>query len=795
MIIRFLITAMLFLLPLSLFGQWQLDHDDGGIKWQNVTRLMSGSVKMFAQQGNKILAAHDKYGILVSNDDGKTWQRSGMTSPTTVLATDRHTLVTIAGQIPYSSDNFGATWQSGYTDTLLGSYSKTSLAMSNNGIAALLCQYQDHTPQRKRFSRLFVSLDGCKTWRSNNRLTNGYLSIAFLDNILIAAGTKNDNSTNVQCSFDNGQSWQFCAPIAENILGLYTYKSLLVATTDNNSTFFDGVRGLYVSADSGKSWRKSNLPRNPAFTFPYPLASEEQIGRSGLPFNIVSYTTNIAAITFDKNGEIIIGFSENLFYRSSDTGRTWKLISSLLWKSRSPWITETILTTDSHILIGNTPIHRCTLDGENIEQVLAMPFQSTLDWFETCDTSSSIKMINAIGSSQPIYFLANKEGLHRSFDGLLWHPVFPKLSRWQAKNSIDPNEFVHPLLSKPYFTSLDGDYCVNSIAGNDNIILAFTKSGTVLRSTDKGTNWLTIHSASHFTTNSDVFLAEQQSIFVAVINGIIYRSDDGGMTWQNNSNINRLTSSEIIGIATNSSTIFIATRNEVLRSYDKGITWFKNATLLDASHINAIVATNSVVFAVTDKGLIRSLDNGITWEEANEGLFSKNIKAIVAINNIAILSTDQSLTYFSSDNGKKWNINYFSYNAFYSDYLPSPTKIETIKKLISNKTSLLALTQEYSIFRSELPVYLGDTFNRAVTIAPNPTKDIVSLAWQQYDNEIVTIEIYDAFGRFMDGTNNQSFPSGSHRFVWNVSSVATGIYFYRCVIGNLTYSGKIVVAR
>ena len=800
------ILIMLWLLPLSLSGQWYNEVDSsGGLRWQQVSSQLLQGVSTFTQQGDTLYAAHSGLGVIYSADDGQTWQRSGMTLPVQVLASNGSTLLTVANRVPQYSANAGASWLPAYIDTTtLGQYISLSMAVNGNN-AAILCTYKDYSPQANRTSRLFISQNGGAYWKTQQGLPSGYSSIIFIGNTLFAAGVISNNGSNISYSLDLGRTWQPCTPVPENVVYMYAYKSMLYATTDGNTTPNLGEsRNLFVSADNGKSWRQCASPHGMTFSVPFPRPTTEQSGNSGLPFNVYQGFTSIPAVSFTKKGDLIIALGNSLVYRSSDEGRSWKLVNSYLWKGRA-YLAKTVFATDNSILIGGRGIYRCTLEGENMEIVCASDF---FDWYWFSPCKPDYSSIAVTGTRKKTFFLTGNAGLYRSFDGWIWKPVLPKMFRWKANNPIDPYEFVHPIDSKRYFTSLDGDYCVNALVGNDDAIVAITQNGIILRSQDRGTTWLPVRQESRFASENAILLL-QQSTFVAFVNGSAFRSTDYGTSWQEisslkNLGINASGKNAIRSVAANNSAMFATTEQDVLRSLDGGITWSKHTISLDIKEIRSIAAEKSVIYAATDKGMFRSLDNGKGWQESNDGIqWGNNINttSVLAIDNIAITMFDGNTTFFSSDYGKKWYLS-DRYDSFYS---PVSTTFESIKSIVSNNTSLLALTKENTLYQTEIPIALKyipnilspfyDTNPLRVGAGPNPSNGIIKFGWNQESFAKVSIGVFDTSGKIVGGFTEYDYAPGSYHYIWDASAMATGAYFYRFMIGDRVYSGMIAVTK
>jgi photosystem II stability/assembly factor-like uncharacterized protein len=786
---------LLLLFPVLLVGQqYRLVDSSGGLQWSSVSSAISQQISMFVRQGDTIFAAHGGLGAIYSTDDGETWQRSGMTQPIQAIATNGSRLYSVSDGKPYYSNNAGASWiRAGYVDSTLGNYIRCMIVARGND-ALLLCIYEDRRTQ-EYYSRLFVSRNGGSIWKVQSTIPRYCDNLVSLGDILFAKTS--DAASNILCSRDMGKTWIPQPRFSDNIVNLYSHgASLYITTAPYQSN--QGTRAIFISSDSAKTWKRcADLP-DITFLVPIP-ATPEQRGNSQLPFNIQQGRWPIESISVSDNGQITVCLMNSLIYSSVDNGSSWKLVNSYLWKARAYFASKVFTTNTSIIISGRGGIFRCSTEGENMHNVCASSFYDRY-WFSPCN--SDYALFPAVGVRKKTYFMSGYAGLFRSSDGWIWQQILPKMYNWKATNPIDPFEFVHPIQSKGYFTSLQqNDYCINALAGDDNSIVAFTKDGTILRSRDNGTTWLPVMQDRRFIAEK-ALLIRQESTFIAFINGSAFRSTNDGTTWQEISSLKELgIKGEITSVAANTSAIFATTQQDVIRSLDGGLKWSKHTVSLDIRSIRNIASAQTVIYVATEQGIFRSLDNGSSWEITNEGIVWTNNKefttSVLAIKNIAVSMVDGNATFFSPDFGNRWHRT-GDYNSFYS---PFSTTFESVRTLATNNISILGLTKENTLYQTDIPSHLGssiydvDTAHSSVTAAPNPSNGVVNLGWTQKFFEYVSIGIYDSFGRCVGGFSHHEYMSGRHQYIWDASTMPTGVYFYRYTIGEKIHSGNVIVTH
>lgn len=785
---------LVFLLPFALYSQTQtqrLVDSSGGLVWSSVSNAIAQQITVFVRQGDTIFAAHDGLGVIFSTDDGRNWQRSGMTLPTQALTTNGSRLYAVANRTPYYSDNAGVSWiPAGYIDSAISYHYKITMVASGNN-AAVLCTHFNYGERGSYYSQLYVTQNGGSVWKKRPERFQRNNTMVFLGDILIA--TDIQSTTNLSYSLDVGKSWLPLPTFPEHILQLYTSGTKLYVV---------GIsRKIFISSDSAKTWKRCTEIPDFTFRVPFPFSPEQQ-GNSGLPFNIQQGIGSIEGLSISDSGKITICLRNSLIFSSDDDGNSWKLINSQLWKGRS-YVASIVLTTLTSIIIGGREgVFRCNTDGKNLQKVCASSFDDSY-WFSQCNENYNLFVTT--GTRKKTYFLSGNAGLFRSNDGWIWQQIMPQMHRWKATNPIDPFEFVHPIESKAYFSSLDGDYCINALAGNDEAIIAITKSGTVLRSSDNGSTWIPIRQEQRFVSDN-ALLHLQQSTLTAFLNGTAFRSDDYGRSWQEipsikNLGISKSGKNAIKSVASNKAAILAVTEQEFFRSLDGGITWSKHTISLNIRSIRNITANEKVAYVATDRGVFRSLDNGVTWQESNGELAGQDNKdfttSILAIDNIIITMIDGNDTFFSLNFGKNWRRG----ASIYSFYSSQSTTIESIKTLVTNNSSIIGLTKENTLYRTDIPIDLGIDFQYLFTnneesranFAPNPTQGIIKFSWNQKNYANVSIGIYDMSGRIVGGFTNYQYAPGTYSYIWDASTMATGAYFCRYTIGEKVYSGMISV--
>ncbi|MEZ4694902.1 MAG: tail fiber domain-containing protein [Rhodothermales bacterium] len=78
---------------------------------------------------------------------------------------------------------------------------------------------------------------------------------------------------------------------------------------------------------------------------------------------------------------------------------------------------------------------------------------------------------------------------------------------------------------------------------------------------------------------------------------------------------------------------------------------------------------------------------------------------------------------------------------------------------------------------------------------PNPASRTTSIRFELPENQHADLAIFDLTGRKVSQVVDADMAAGPHEISWDVSSLPSGVYFYRLVAGGDTRSAKITVTR
>jgi photosystem II stability/assembly factor-like uncharacterized protein len=458
---------------------------------------------------------------------------------------------------------------------------------------------------------IFISKDKGKNWK-NLVNTNSVYQIKVNGNIIYALTT-----SGLLFSKNNGIAWSIAnlgtAPGTINSIDLMDNK-IFVATS----------KGLFVSADTAKTWKsKENLlikDKDNYFIFASGTKLFVASSNNGVTIN-GAYVSNdqgenwskvateignvIYAMAKDQNSLVIS--SSNGVFLSNNNGDTWKNISTIY---------------NSSVAIRNNIIYAIVPKG------IAMTSNEGATW-ETIKEHNDHSYFRDLAVSGNALYVASINGGGVSVTS-------DNGKNWQQDNIGMINTFV---------------WTMEQI---DNQIYAGTFGGLFL-SKNQGNSWVLIKNG---LPAKNVYTVKKISkrIFAGTTDGI-FISDDNGLTWSA-SNSGLPTNSTFVKhiLQTTQGNLLIGTGNGAFLSKDNGATWKSASVGLATGVINFMVSDGKYIYAATNnKGLYRTENEGTTWVASNTGISTTSVRSCAFSEKNLFAATNLGF-YRSkiSDNGTNW---------------------------------------------------------------------------------------------------------------------------------------------
>ncbi len=393
--------------------------------------------------------------------------------------------------------------------------------------------------------------------------------------------------------------------------------------------FVTTSKGLYVSPDSGKTWR-----------------------------------TLKADIDVEKivvHGGTIITARNQTLLRSKDYGLSWEDISANFHPHSSNNIIRTIFFHDQRLFIGlgysDAMYHSDDYGDSWIEAPYGFPY---FTWgYHTIDDSEQNDSNMYVGTSGGVYRALN-------WDGDSWqeysngiprtHEVYPDQVRCLL--SFNGKLFAGTFDWKGIFVSADqavwwtysglDEKLIYDLCANDSRIFAVCNSSGLLTSDDEGQTW-----TSKGMTNDQPYLISTlgSKTFANTYTSGFLISEDQGASWIPP---NTLTNGYVTAVYCHNGKLLAGTSNkEIFISSNQGTTWDKSTIMLNwgitnGNWINWFYSSHDTIYAATGcSGVLRSDDGGATWNFEGNGL----PYATSAYQPVRILAAGIDTIYAGTENG------------------------------------------------------------------------------------------------------------------------------------------------
>lgn len=186
------------------------------------------------------------------------------------------------------------------------------------------------------------------------------------------------------------------------------------------------------------------------------------------------------------------------------------------------------------------------------------------------------------------------------------------------------------LLSQPGWFKLNSgtSTVLNGISAEGNKVWAVGNNGTIIRSTNRGINWVQQVSGTSNDLNSVIFRNDSIG-YIAGNSGTILRTTNSGINWIiANSGTTSNLRSVCISFYDTITVIAVGDNGTIIKSGNFGITWVqRNSTV--TSNLNSIISwTPEELFIAGDSGkILHSYSSGEYWSQVQSGT-TNNLRAL-----------------------------------------------------------------------------------------------------------------------------------------------------------------------
>jgi photosystem II stability/assembly factor-like uncharacterized protein len=652
-----------------------------------------------------------------------------------------------AGAYPFWIDYSGL-----YRSTDNGdSWQKIETQVDDFEVYALYITKDDHIWVGTNYQgRIYLSTDNGKTWDNKASGYNTGECWTFgesKDGVMFAGDA---HGLQLYRSTDYGENWEFSA-----------YLEPLAFATDSNNIVYAGTEtGLYKTTDNGLTWIQNSILANIIVSSILIDTSNNIYCGTGY-YNYgdgVYYSSNggedwthlgldgmeVLSLARDSEGNLFAGTNSDGLYFTSDMGQNWILYERGLYKKQ---IFRLKINQQNDIFIGSEDegVFRSKNGGLSFEQV-GLPISNLKDIVFSGDslifasTPSGVQKFDRESKKWNNIGLHHVESVGISPSNILYASTYDDgfyLStdfggRWSITNlTIDTLFSAYTIAVLP-----------------DETILVATELN-LRRSTDLGETWLPLPVNTSYDSRG-ICINTNLDIWAVGWGGqdyIVYKSTDGGFTF---------------------SQIF------------SGIVRTDNNSL--ASFNNYIIITNTQFGG----GFYISMDNGINWE--NITINNSNRSVYVQDNGNVFIGGSQGIL-FSDDFGENWiNIN---------DTISS--FVLEIEEDINGK--LFFGTWKEGLFEVDLITGIDDKIinipneYKLFQNYPNPFNSSTNIKYNLPIESNVKLKFFSILGEEILIENLGKHSQGEYEYIFNASSLPSGIYFYRLETDEFTSTRKMILLR
>ncbi len=213
-------------------------------------------------------------------------------------------------------------------------------------------------------------------------------------------------------------------------------------------------------------------------------------------------------------------------------------------------------------------------------------------------------------------------------------------------------------------STLDGDARALAIDPSDPTTLyAGTSKGSIFRSTDGGTNWISAKSGQPVTSVNALVVdpSKTNTIYAGSGGGGVYKSTNSGADF---TRVNQgLTNRNVNALAVDYSvadTLYAGTSAGVYKSTNGGANWTASNQGLTTPSCNALAidpVDPHILYAAVSQGMAKSTDGAADWSYINAGLVDVEVSALAMPaeeRDTIYAATRGDCVFRSSNNGEIW---------------------------------------------------------------------------------------------------------------------------------------------
>jgi photosystem II stability/assembly factor-like uncharacterized protein len=315
-------------------------------------------------------------------------------------------------------------------------------------------------------------------------------------------------------------------------------------------------------------------------------------------------------------------------------------------------------------------------------------------------------------------------------------------------------------------------------------------SGTILKTTDGGGNWVTEWNKFSLNYNS-VYFIDQQTGFIAGDKGIILYTINGGIDWniQTSGTDNLLTS---IFFIDNKIGYASGNNGTMLKTTNGGELWDYLFAGLAKTIFCVYFTDPDIGYIAIQGGVLKTTNGGSSWSQILSTYYNviKSIRFLDGKNGYV----GGDLLFFTTDAGNSWN------NISLMDITPNNISdlyfIDSKTGYVVGDNGMILKTTSggiTSINNNEKPIHLTNYY--ISQNYPNPFNPSTTINYSLSKAGNVKLTIYNILGSKVATIVDAYKPAGNYSVQFNGSNLASGIYMYRLESGNYSAAKKLILIK
>ncbi len=249
------------------------------------------------------------------------------------------------------------------------------------------------------------------------------------------------------------------------------------------------------------------------------------------------------------------------------------------------------------------------------------------EWHFLTDALSSMAIFDMASSPAGVLYVIGFQGLAISGD---------KGTTWETKRL--------PFIPASIAFTQSGDLLVGA-------------SGSIMRSSDDGENWVDIIPNPAVSRGYNVAVSESGTWFAGAYRSGFYRSTNEGASWDRLDG--GMSNSDVYSVsALSASLVIVGLSSSAWSSVDDGLTWNRISALDSVNTFGIVSGNDGALYASTTGGLAISTDNGVSWLKTNYfrrvfGIVPSAFGILVAADGKLQTSIDAGANWWPASEGMK----------------------------------------------------------------------------------------------------------------------------------------------